>query len=245
MKNLATFIIGLVVFTAPLTVSADTFVRPLTVGSRGEDVSTLQKILFDAGFLKVAPTGYFGVLTKAAVTAYQKLNGLEQVGSVGPKTRAILNAHIASGASVQTPAPEVTVPMQPANIPVTTQPTTTQSTSTTPQTSTTTASEPAPAASPNDPPKLTLVAPVTAVPRTQFETTLSVATDKPALCRYGTLEGMNLSAMNAFTNSASTLHSTTLTQISPDAYYIYYVRCEDFGARQSQDLKVEFWTNGQ
>jgi|GEM_PF-5300297 len=74
------------------------FVKPLSQGSSGADVTALQKILIADGFLKIsAPTGYFGAMTKAAVSAYQKANGLDQVGLVGPKTRASLNA--CSGAS--------------------------------------------------------------------------------------------------------------------------------------------------
>src|SRR4051812_22673518 len=47
------------------------FSKDLTVGSSGSDVSALQATL------KVSPaTGYFGSVTKAAVIAYQKSNGL-------------------------------------------------------------------------------------------------------------------------------------------------------------------------
>ncbi|KKS98277.1 MAG: Peptidoglycan-binding domain 1 protein, partial [Candidatus Giovannonibacteria bacterium GW2011_GWA1_43_15] len=41
--------------------------------------------------LSVNPTGYFGTLTRAAVLNFQKQYGIEQVGFVGPKTRAKLN----------------------------------------------------------------------------------------------------------------------------------------------------------
>ncbi len=69
------------------------FTRNLQTGSSGNDVTELQKILIAKGYLKVsAPTGFFGGLTAAAVKLYQKDNGLDQVGNVGPKTRAILNS---------------------------------------------------------------------------------------------------------------------------------------------------------
>ena len=59
----------------------------------GADVKELQKILIGKGFLKVAaPTTYFGQATKAAVKAFQKANGLAQIGIVGPQTRALLNS---------------------------------------------------------------------------------------------------------------------------------------------------------
>jgi peptidoglycan hydrolase-like protein with peptidoglycan-binding domain len=56
------------------------------------DVTALQKVLVSAGFLSATPSGYFGTMTKAAVKAYQKAHGLDQVGNVGPKTRASLNS---------------------------------------------------------------------------------------------------------------------------------------------------------
>ena len=54
-------------------------------------------------------TGYFGQLTQAAVAAFQTHNGLEAVGSVGPKTRALLNSFAggtasSSGAAASSPA---------------------------------------------------------------------------------------------------------------------------------------------
>lgn len=68
------------------------FSKNLTLGSQGFDVTELQKILVAEGFLKVAPTGYFGTMTKVAVIAYQKAHGISPTsGFVGPLTRALLN----------------------------------------------------------------------------------------------------------------------------------------------------------
>lgn len=73
--------------------TAATFTRDLTVGSKGEDVSALQQILIDGGYLNVtAPTGYFGAMTKAALVKYQTENGISATGYFGPKTRAFVNA---------------------------------------------------------------------------------------------------------------------------------------------------------
>lgn len=68
------------------------FTRDLTVGSKGDDVSALQQILIDGGYLKIAaPTGYFGSLTKSALAAWQKANGISPAsGYFGPKSRAYL-----------------------------------------------------------------------------------------------------------------------------------------------------------
>ncbi len=73
--------------------SGVTFTRSLGLGSTGPDVSALQEILKAKGFY-VFPeiTGYFGQVTLQAVAGFQASLGLEAVGSVGPATRAALNA---------------------------------------------------------------------------------------------------------------------------------------------------------
>jgi hypothetical protein len=71
---------------------APLFNRPLTILMRGYDVYLLQKALVLEGFAAFAPTGYFGPLTFAAVMKYRRAHGLTPVGSVGPLTRAALNA---------------------------------------------------------------------------------------------------------------------------------------------------------
>lgn len=53
------------------------FTRDITIGSRGDDVSALQQILIDSGFLKItAPTGYFGPITKTALSTWQTSRGV-------------------------------------------------------------------------------------------------------------------------------------------------------------------------
>lgn len=70
-----------------------TLMTTLKQGAEGEDVQTLQALL--AADAEVYPegriTGFFGALTAQAVKRFQKKNGLEQVGNVGPKTLAKLN----------------------------------------------------------------------------------------------------------------------------------------------------------
>ncbi len=46
--------------TTTTTTMSSTYTRDLTVGSTGADVTALQSMLYSAGYLKVAPTGYFG-----------------------------------------------------------------------------------------------------------------------------------------------------------------------------------------
>ena len=67
----------------------------LSTGSRGSDVTSLQQILIDGGFLTgTTATGYFGAMTKKAVQNYQKANGISATGTVGPLTRSKLNAPV-------------------------------------------------------------------------------------------------------------------------------------------------------
>lgn len=67
----------------------------LTIGSRGEQVTLLQTFLESKGFLKMpvgVARGNFGGLTKRAVQAFQKNQGIPTTGYVGPKTRTAINA---------------------------------------------------------------------------------------------------------------------------------------------------------
>ncbi|MBP9701547.1 MAG: peptidoglycan-binding protein [Candidatus Pacebacteria bacterium] len=80
----------------------------LTVGSTGADVVALQDWLASKGFLSIpagTSKGYFGQLTKTAVSAYQASAGLPATGFVGPMTREKLNA---AAPVVVTPTPGTT-----------------------------------------------------------------------------------------------------------------------------------------
>lgn len=67
-----------------------TFTRNLTVGSKGDDVTCLQKALIAAGYsLPAGATGYFGSQTVAAVVAWQKAAGVSPAaGYFGAISRA-------------------------------------------------------------------------------------------------------------------------------------------------------------
>src|SRR3989344_4353290 len=85
--------------------TADTcaFTRSLTVGSKGDAVTCLQKYLQRTGHFTYSggATGYFGSITKAAVAAWQAANGVAPAaGYFGPISRAKYNSMmIASGGS--------------------------------------------------------------------------------------------------------------------------------------------------
>ncbi len=75
---------------------AETLSRQLELGMSGSDVSSLQ--IFLAADSSIYPqgliTGYFGFLTKAAVSNFQSRNGIATVGRVGPVTLAAINAQM-------------------------------------------------------------------------------------------------------------------------------------------------------
>lgn len=68
------------------------FTELLTLGSEDAQVTALQNRLAALGFYSGPVTGYFGTLTQSAVMKYQTANGIEATGSLGPLTRAALNA---------------------------------------------------------------------------------------------------------------------------------------------------------
>jgi len=67
------------------------FINPLRLGSKGTDVTKLQERLKEEGVYDGPITGYYGNLTVTAVKKYQKSKKLDQLGNVGPGTRAALN----------------------------------------------------------------------------------------------------------------------------------------------------------
>lgn len=72
--------------------SSYTFTTYLYPGLTSSEVTKLQTFLSQKGFFSGSATGFYGALTKAAVISFQKAHGLDQIGVVGPATRAALNA---------------------------------------------------------------------------------------------------------------------------------------------------------
>ncbi len=92
ITKLATF--AAILVTVPTLAFAATLDRQLEVGSRGADVSALQTFLAQDATLypQGLVTGYFGFLTKSAVSNFQSRNGISAVGRVGPQTLPVINA---------------------------------------------------------------------------------------------------------------------------------------------------------
>ena len=71
----------------------------LEVGSRGENVTKVQKRLIQYGYLEGEADGRYGEATRDAVRWFQKNNGLTVDGKVGPATAAALGVTLTSSAS--------------------------------------------------------------------------------------------------------------------------------------------------
>lgn len=80
-----------------LGVSTFNFTRDFGLGSRGDDITELQKQLISGSFLAGVPTGYFGKATRDGVKKFQIKNHLPATGFVGAKTRAVLNGAVVGG----------------------------------------------------------------------------------------------------------------------------------------------------
>ncbi len=81
------------------TEAIGTFNRSLGLGALGTDVVALQNALEKKGFLEMPrgiAKGFFGLLTRAAVSKYQVSVGLPSAGFFGPLTRARLTSDLRS-----------------------------------------------------------------------------------------------------------------------------------------------------
>jgi hypothetical protein len=85
--------------TPALSNNTNNFIRNLTTGNSGSDVQNLQKYLNSKGFIIVLAgpgskgneTNFFGGLTRAALTRFQKAHSIyPSVGYFGPLTRAFI-----------------------------------------------------------------------------------------------------------------------------------------------------------
>ena len=80
------------VSASPTPSSGYVFSGNLRQGQTSDAVLQLQTMLAEQGFLTAVPNGHYGPATTAAVKKFQAAHGLPPVGTVGPLTRAALNA---------------------------------------------------------------------------------------------------------------------------------------------------------
>jgi len=78
-RKISVFLAVVLALTAFVSASA---YADLERGSGGEEVASLQMMLFDMGYLFEEPDGQFGARTEAAVKEYQEAAGLEETGVV-------------------------------------------------------------------------------------------------------------------------------------------------------------------
>ncbi len=90
--------------STPSVARAEALTRSLHIGMSGADVKTVQQFLAQDTSLypQGKVTGYFGFLTKSAVSNFQTRNGLGADGYIGQNTRPVMNAQIAQGMNVTT-----------------------------------------------------------------------------------------------------------------------------------------------
>jgi hypothetical protein len=68
------------------------------------------------------------------------------------------------------------------------------------------------------------------------QTTLSLATDENATCRYATTAGVAYASMTStFTTTGGTAHSTAVTGLTNGGSYSYFVRCRDVATNVNPD----------
>ncbi len=77
-----------------LNVCGEAVTRDLGIGQENDEVMILQAALHSLGYLNTTPNGYFGPMTRSAVRAFQRDNGLSSTGRVGPMTREAINEHL-------------------------------------------------------------------------------------------------------------------------------------------------------
>ncbi|MFA6430189.1 MAG: peptidoglycan-binding protein [Candidatus Paceibacterota bacterium] len=101
-------ILLLVSFFTAQTVSA-AITSQLGLGSKGSQVTELQQFLAtnNSIYPQGIVSGYYGALTKDAVTQFQVNYGISQVGTVGPITASKINDIMLSGFGLDINAPSI------------------------------------------------------------------------------------------------------------------------------------------
>ena len=89
----------------------------LKVGSRGPQVTTIQKSLQLLGYNNVSATGYYDQQTKAAVSQFQRSQRLKADGIVGSRTQSALFQRVLQGQPINRglPGNGNVLPLPPAN----------------------------------------------------------------------------------------------------------------------------------
>ena len=101
MKTVGLVVLALLIFfgMGGKSLAYNQLTTQLDPGSRGTNVTNLQTFFTDNSSIypEGLITGYYGVLTTAAVNRFQASNGISQAGRVGPLTLAKINSLIVNG----------------------------------------------------------------------------------------------------------------------------------------------------
>lgn len=98
MKRFLALILAVLFVAAVMPVQA-LAATVLEVGSRGDDVTKVQKRLIQYGYMSGSADGRYGEKTRDAVKLFQRRNGLTVDGKVGPSTAAALGVTLSGQAS--------------------------------------------------------------------------------------------------------------------------------------------------
>lgn len=88
----AMFVAVFCAFGSTYAHAAGPFDTDIRSGMRGDQVTMLQAFLGSQGYFKASSTPIFGPATKAAVERFQRAHSIPATGTVGPLTRAAMNA---------------------------------------------------------------------------------------------------------------------------------------------------------
>ncbi|MBQ4157267.1 MAG: spore cortex-lytic enzyme [Clostridia bacterium] len=97
-KAVCIFIVIMFTFSVVCPVSARADIV-LEIGSKGENVTKVQKRLIQYGYLSGSADGRYGEKTRDAVEWFQRRNGLTVDGRVGKRTAAALGVTLTAGGS--------------------------------------------------------------------------------------------------------------------------------------------------
>jgi peptidoglycan hydrolase-like protein with peptidoglycan-binding domain len=217
--------------TTPVATSALDITATLSLGSTGDEVTQLQEFLQTQGFYTFPTvTGYFGSVTEAAVKAYQRSQGIDPIGIVGPQTRAALvqsstaAAATRAGTSSSSTSTTTSVPSSPPII---------------------SGGEGGGGFSSSPPPDVTppVISTISTGSIVSSSATISWTTDEAATSQviYGLTSAYG--ATTTLDSSLITSHSVALSGLTPSTTYHYEVISSDSSGNKSTSTDQIFTTN--
>lgn len=94
--KISVIVLAFIIVLTSLTLIPNSESAVSQVGSRGNEVRAIQERLKERGLFKDNVTGYYGEVTRKAVLAFQKQQGISQTGVAGPQTLKALGISVGS-----------------------------------------------------------------------------------------------------------------------------------------------------